>query len=102
MAATRKPAWRKDRISKEIDGDTGRHIVTLPTVKGMSTELRDLIFGFEASASGTTKAIIRMNKRQQGTDVPLTHKVNAALAVLAASKDGYSEAEVKTIRAFYA
>lgn len=69
--AKSKVAWRKDRITSEVDPITGRRIVNLPTIKGMTTEQRDSLFAFEAEHLGTVKAVIRMNKRSQG-EVPVT------------------------------
>ena len=60
--------WRNDRISKDVDEETGLHKVTLPRVKGLSTAERDALYGFEASHVGTTRAVIRMNKRAEGRD----------------------------------
>lgn len=60
--------WRNDRISKDVDPETGRHIVNLPTVSGITRKQRDLLFAFEAGLIGTTRAVIRMNKRAAGED----------------------------------
>jgi hypothetical protein len=68
MAST---AWRKDRITDREDDATGLKIVELPTVKGMTKAVRDAVFAFEREHLGTVRAVIRMNKRAQGTDVPI-------------------------------
>lgn len=91
---TRKPTWRSDRITKAVDPDTGRRVVELPSVAGLTASQRDALYDFEAGVHGTMKAVIRMNKRQQGTlDTPITAKIAAALADL--PKDS-------PIHAFYA
>lgn len=78
-ASAKASAWRKDRITSEVDPDTGRRIVELPTVKGMTAAQRDAVFAFEASVIGTVKAVIRMNKRHAGTlTAVVTHKLAAA------------------------
>lgn len=61
--ASKATAWRKDRITSKVDEATGLHIVNLPTVKGMTTAQRDATFAFEREHLGTTRAVIRMNKR---------------------------------------
>ncbi len=82
-ATPRKPVWRKDRISKDVDENTGRHKVSLPTVPGLTASQRDSLFEFEAGVVGTTKAVIRMNKRQANAlDTPITYKIGVALAEL--------------------
>jgi hypothetical protein len=82
-AKSKAPAWRKDRITSEVDGDTGRRVVDLPTIPGLSNPIRDEVFAFEAGLLGTVKAVIRMNKRLAGTlDTPITHKMAAAVAAL--------------------
>lgn len=60
MAST---AWRTDRITSKVDEDTGLRVVTLPMVKGMTKGQRDDVFAFEREHLGTTRAVIRMNKR---------------------------------------
>lgn len=85
----RKVAWRKDRITDKVDPDTGRRIVELPTVKGLSTADRNALFAFEAEHLGTVKAVIRMNKRAAGMDVVTPARL---------SKVGIPEA----LEAFYA
>lgn len=93
--ATKAVAWRTDRISREVDPDTGRHLVDLPTVKGMTSAEVESLFAFEASAIGTTRAIIRMNKRHAGEDLSgnVPYRVATALNALDATDP---------IREFYA
>ena len=78
MSKSKSVAWRKDRITSEVDPDTGRRIVNLPTVEGMSTKQRDAVFAFEAEHLGTVKAVIRMNKRAAGQEVVVPHRLAAA------------------------
>lgn len=76
-----KPVWRTDRITKDVDANTGRRIVELPDLSpvGISDADRDAIFAFEAEHIGTVKAVIRMNKRLAGTlDTLVTHRLQAA------------------------
>jgi hypothetical protein len=67
--ATRKPAWRKDRITSTVDEATGIRVVEWPRVKGMTAGT------FEREHLGTTRAVIRMNKRAQGDEVPVPHRL---------------------------
>lgn len=64
-------AWRKDRITDREDDATGLKIVELPRVKGMTNAIRDEVFAFEREHLGTVRAVIRMNKRAQGTELPI-------------------------------
>ncbi len=77
-AATAAVSWRKDRITASTDPETGRRIVDLPTLKGMTASVRDEIFAFEAEHLGTVRAVIRMNKRAIGAEVPTPAKLTAA------------------------
>lgn len=67
--SAKKVSWRKDRITDKVDPETGRRIVELPTIKGLTSEQRNALFAFEAEHLGTVKAVIRMNKRAAGMDV---------------------------------
>lgn len=75
--------WTVKRIGAE-DAQTGLRAVKLPTVPGMKASLRDQVFAFERENLGTVRAIIRMNKRAEGTEVPtpakIAGKIPAALA----------------------
>jgi hypothetical protein len=72
-------AWRTDRITKDVDPNTGRRVVDLPEVPGLAEADRDAIFAFEAEHLGTVKAVIRMNKRAAGTlEFPVTHRLTLA------------------------
>ena len=73
-----RTAWRKDRITDRVDPETGRRIVELPTIKGMSTTQRNALFAFEAEHLGTVKAVIRMNKRAAGEVVVTPYRLNKA------------------------
>lgn len=75
--ATRK-AWRKDRITANVDEETGLRQVTLPTVKGMTKAQVQAVFDFERPILGTVRAVIRIQKREQGQDVPVPAKLVAA------------------------
>lgn len=77
-AAKAKSAWRKDRITDRVDEATGRRIVELPTIKGMTTSVRDTLFAFEAEHLGTVKAVIRMNKRALGETPVTPHRLASA------------------------
>lgn len=66
-----RSVWQAKRITAQEDPETGFKVVKLPTVKGMSTGTRDAIFAFEREHLGTTRAVIRMNKRAEGTDPDL-------------------------------
>lgn len=78
----RKPAWRKDRITSNVDEESGLRIVEWPKVKGFTSEQVETLGMFEREHLGTTRAVIRMNKRAQGDDVPVPHKITVALAGL--------------------
>ena len=93
MARSTKPAWRTDRIRKDIDPDTGRHIVDLPTLKGVKADLRDALFAFEAENIGTFRATIRMNKRAQGDDLGHTPYRLAKAGIPKGLASFYSEDE---------
>jgi hypothetical protein len=73
--ATRKPAWRKDRITSTVDEATGIRVVEWPRVKGMTAEQVEALGTFEREHLGTTRAVIRMNKRAQGDEVPVPHRL---------------------------
>lgn len=75
MAKKAKVAWRKDRITDAVDPETGRRIVELPTISGMTPAQRDALFAFEAENLGTVKAVIRMNKRAAGEVVVTPHRL---------------------------
>lgn len=97
--APRKPTWAKGGISKEIDETTGRHKVTLPSVPGLTSEQRDMLFEFEAGAVGTTRALIRMKKRHvKSLDSTIPNRIARALADLkSADEDQYN-----VVNGFYA
>ena len=85
-------AWRKDRITSKVDPDTGRRIVNLPTVPGMTTAQRNALFSFEAGVLGTLRATIRIEKRAHGTDLgPVPYRL-AAAGIPADLADFYAEA----------
>jgi hypothetical protein len=86
---SKKPAWRKDRITSDVDPETGRRIVDLPTVSGMTPAQVAALFAFEAEHLGTVRAVIRMNKRAQGDTVPVPAKI-AALSIPKALKAYYA------------
>jgi hypothetical protein len=82
--------WTQKRIGA-VDTETGLRAVRLPTVPGMKASVRDAVFAFERENLGTVRAIIRMNKRAEGTEVPtpakLAGKIPAALASVYAEVD---------------
>lgn len=63
-----RSVWQVKRITNDEDAETGLRVVKLPTVKGLSAATRDAIFAFEREHLGTTRAVIRMNKRAEGRD----------------------------------
>lgn len=71
-------AWRNDRITSKVDPDTDLRVVNLPTIKGMKKEDRDALFAFEREHLGTVRAVIRMNKRASGVDVPVPARLVTA------------------------
>ena len=89
MARTKKAAWRKDRITSEVDAETGRRIVDLPTVAGMTPAQVTALFTFEAEHLGTVRAVIRMNKRAQGDTVPTPARL-ASVTIPKALKAHYA------------
>lgn len=68
-------AWTRDQITSERDPETDLRVIRLPRVKGMSNSVRDALFTFEREHLGTTRAIIRMNKRFEGTEVPTPYRI---------------------------
>jgi hypothetical protein len=70
-------AWRTDRITREVDPETGRRIVEHDPIPGVTPALQAALFEFEAGVHGTTKAVIRENARIAGGTPPLTHKIAA-------------------------
>lgn len=86
MATT---TWKNDRITNKRD-ENGFRIVTLPKVSGLNaTQVKDL-FAFERERLGTVRAVIRMNKRAAGQDVPTVARLGTIPASL---QSFYSEAE---------
>lgn len=81
--------WSVKRIGAE-DAETGLRAVKLPTVPGMSKAVRDQVFAFERETLGTVRAIIRMNKRAEGTAVPTPAKLTAK-GIPSALADVYAE-----------
>lgn len=86
--------WRTDRITSDVDPETGLRIVELPTVKGMTRSQRDALFAFEREHLSTTRAVIRMNKRAAygANSVPLPARL-AAIGVPAEFAGFYAPAD---------